>query len=158
MNCKLTEQLFSVMKLLQEEQKKPKDYGVGKPLYSSEIKLIDAVHQYPHVKVSELSQKLSITKSAVTQLAEKLIERGLIETYQIDGNKKEKYFRLTQLGETARKKRLQFYAQQNASLCTYYCTLSDEEQEIISRFLDQLQEIAPFCEFSCEGNDCAVEG
>lgn len=158
MNCKLTEQLFSVMRLLQEEQKKPKDYGVDKPLYSSEMKLIDAVHQYPHVKVSELSQKLSITKSAVTQLAEKLIERGLIETYQIDGNKKEKYFKLTQLGETARKKRLQYYAAQNASLCAYYCTLSEGEQETISRFLDQLQEIAPFCEFSCEGNDCAMDG
>lgn len=157
MDCKITEQLFSVINLLHEEQKKPKDYGVGKPLYNSEIRLLDAVHRHPKLKVSDLSQILSITKSAVTQLADRLIERGLIETYQIEGNKKEKYYKLTSLGETAIEGHARIYSQKNAEICAYYCTLSEKEKTIISDFLEHLEKNVPFCEFSCSGKECYGE-
>lgn len=50
-----------------------------------------------------LSAKLGVTKSAVTQMNAKLLDKGLIERFQDYKNKKEKYFRLTNEGKKPEK-------------------------------------------------------
>jgi DNA-binding MarR family transcriptional regulator len=73
--------------------------GVGFPLYHSEVHLLDAIHLHEGENEQELAKRLGITKGAAAQVAKKLIGKALIESYQLSGNKKEVYSRLTELGE-----------------------------------------------------------
>lgn len=157
MNCALTEEFFSVMNLLLDEQKIPKDYGTGQLLYHSEVNFLDAIHKHKQANVSELSAKLGITKGAVTQTAGKLKAKGLIEIYMQEGNKKEKFFRLTDVGMTARKGHEQYHKKANESLCDYFRSLSDADVRVVRTFLNQLRTCVPFCQFTCEYTDCKNE-
>ena len=96
--CRVTEQLFEVIRLLEEENKKSRDYGTGVLITHGEALFLETVLRYPGENVSALSERLGITKGAVTQMVEKLSQKELIGTVQRDGNKKEKYFRPTQKG------------------------------------------------------------
>lgn len=158
MNCQITDQLFNVMKSMQEAQKPPRDYGTGQKLFHSELCFLDAVHKSPNTKAGDLSLKLGISKGAAAQMAAKLVDKGLIEVYMQDGNRKEKYYHLTPLGETARKGHENFHINENKRLCEYFCTLSDTEAQTILHFLQYLEECIPFCQMNCNDNLCNKEG
>jgi len=49
--------------------------------------------------VTKLAESFYMTRGAISKLTKKLIEKGLIESYQKSDNKKEIYFRLTQQGK-----------------------------------------------------------
>lgn len=150
-SCQMRNKLFSVIYLILDKQRKPKDYGTGQMLYHSEVKLLDAVYSNTGVNSSELAEYLGITKGAVTQATGKLVDKGLIEFYLLCGNKKEKHFRLTELGEAARQGHIAFHKDTNRWLCEYFCSLGTKEREVILEFLDKLHECVPFCEYTfCE--------
>jgi DNA-binding MarR family transcriptional regulator len=44
-----------------------------------------------------------MTRGAITKLTQKLIKKGILESYQKPDNKKEIYFRLTRQGEAINK-------------------------------------------------------
>lgn len=149
MKCQLTNRFFQIVSLINDEQKIARDYGVGHLLFGSEIKLIEMIYQHPDINAGELSDLLAITKGALTQLSNKLIRKGLAESYTKPGNKKEKYYRLTGLGEKARSAHQSCHAEANKALCKYFCSLNAEESRVIYDFLDKLLEYMPICEFSC---------
>lgn len=155
MNCRLTNKFFQIVSLINDDQKTARDYGVGHMLFGAEIKLIEMINQYPEDNARELSAKLAITKGALTQLTDKLIRKGLAESYTRAGNKKEKYYRLTESGEKARLVHQERHAHANKALCQYFRSLSAEESRVIYGFLDKLLELMPVCECSC---DCQQEG
>ncbi len=157
MNCKVTEKIFEVMNMLLEEQKKPREYG-GQLLYHSEVVFLDVVHRFPELNVSEMSSFLRITKGAVTQFSVKLSNKELLEIYTKAGNKKEKYFRLTEAGEAVRKEHLDFHESSNRNLCNYLKTLDVNEIKTIFDFLDHLKDCVPFCEFDCTCNSGNEKG
>lgn len=148
MNCKVTEKIFEIINMIGEEQKKPREYG-GQLLYHSEVAFLDVVHRFPELNVSDMSNFMRITKGAVTQFSVKLSKKGLLEIYTKNGNKKEKYFRLTQTGETVRKEHFSFHEKSNRNLCGYLKTLDEKEMKTIFDFLNHLKNCVPFCEFDC---------
>lgn len=149
MNCKVAEQIFEIIHLLDEEKKQPKDYGTGIPLYHAEAIFLDTLARYPGENVSSLSARLDITKGAVTKLSGKLLSKGLIEITRRDDNKKEKYVCLTALGRQTVLGHQQFHQHANQKLCDYISTLNYEETTLIFQFLNHLKECVPFCEFQC---------
>lgn len=149
MNCKVAEQLFDIIRLMEEEKKKPKDYGLSIPLYHAEAMFLEFICRFPGENVSALSARLGITKGAVTQLSGKLVQKDLIEIVKRDDNKKEKYFRLTALGQEAVSRHQEFHKQANQQLCDYISTLNYDQTTIIFQFLEQLKQCVPFCEFPC---------
>jgi transcriptional regulator, MarR family len=54
------------------------DIGYGDVLSASEIHLIDIAGRYPQEKLSEIATRLGITKGAVTQMVQKLEEKGYV--------------------------------------------------------------------------------
>lgn len=154
MQCKMVHAFFELTDNLMKEQKTPRDYGTGHLLYHSEMDLLDKISRFPGKNVSELSVILNVTKSAVTQNCSKLLEKGLIEKYSEDKNKKEKYFHLTDIGETARNEHMAYHEKSNREMCNYFSSLTDEEKEIIFGFLNKLKELTPFCVFSCNNGNC----
>lgn len=149
MNCKVAERFFQVFNVLQDEMRQPRDYGTGLQLTHSEVGFLDVVHEEQGANVSRISQRLGFTKGAITQTYQKLMQKGLIEQYNREGNKKEKYFRLTELGERTREGHQQFHEEANQSLCDYFSSLKEGEADVILGFLDHLNECTPFCEFPC---------
>ena len=161
MYCRVTDQIFGIIRLLDEENKKPKDYGTGALLSHTEVSFLETVARYPEGNVSALSERLGITKGATTQMTGKLFQKDLLETIQRDDNKKEKFFRLTKNGEATISAYRRFHKEANRKLCDYIAALNPEEADTVFRFLEHLKQCVPFCEFQCEcknGNRNEKEG
>jgi DNA-binding MarR family transcriptional regulator len=67
---------------------------------STEVHLIEAIHDLPHPNVTQLAETLFLTRSAVTKLTQKLLKKDAIIRYQSLENKKEILFALTEEGQS----------------------------------------------------------
>lgn len=154
MNCQVSQEMFDVLRLMQEDRKYPRDYGTGILLQHTEMAFLDIVAHNPDANVSRLSELLGITKSAVTQMCTKLAQKNLIESKRREDNKKEKYFSLTPLGEQTRAGQLLMHQDANRKLCAYFSALTPQEGQVIFNFLQNLKQCIPFCNFTC---NCSQE-
>ncbi|MHC1682934.1 MAG: MarR family transcriptional regulator [Clostridiaceae bacterium] len=66
---------------------------------SSEVHYIECIGRNVDPNVTKLAESLYMTRGAISKMTRKLIEKGIIESYQKPGNKKEIYFRLTKQGQ-----------------------------------------------------------
>lgn len=87
--------LFNKMMWLNEQSLKRELNGY-KP---SEIHCIDYIGSHPEPNVTQLADAFYMTRGAISKLTKKLIGKGLVESYQKEGNKKEIYFCLTDRGQ-----------------------------------------------------------
>ncbi len=71
---------------------------IGIWLYPSEINIIGAIGKDPGINVTELAEKIGVTKGAVSQILKKLNDKKLIEKYNNKNNKKEVLLKLTEEG------------------------------------------------------------
>ena len=62
---------------------------------SSEVHCIEYIGKNAGPNVTRLAEAFYMTNGAISKLTKKLIKKGLIESYQKPGNKKEIYFKLT---------------------------------------------------------------
>ena len=69
-------------------------------LSETEFKLISLVAEAQEnnhdIKLTEISEKLNVTRSAITQITNKLVEKKYIEKYTLETNKKEIYLKIGQ--------------------------------------------------------------
>ncbi|MGL4570561.1 MAG: MarR family transcriptional regulator [Clostridium sp.] len=70
---------------------------------SSEVHCIEYIGRNVDSNVTKLAESFYMTRGAISKLTKKLIEKGVIESYQKSDNKKEIYFRLTEQGEAINK-------------------------------------------------------
>ena len=97
----LTDSLIRVINQAVDIEKHPVDMGYGDVLSASEIHLIDIAGRFPQVKLSEIAIRLGITKGAVTQMVQKLEEKGYVKRVRSTENKKTVYLDLTSKGMQA---------------------------------------------------------
>lgn len=69
----------------------------------SEVHCIEYIGRNVDSNVTILAESFYMTRSAISKMTKKLIEKGLIESYQKADNKKEIYFRLTEQGKVIEK-------------------------------------------------------
>lgn len=69
----------------------------------SEVHCIESIGRNEDSNVTKLAESFYMTRSAISKLTKRLIEKGLIESYQKPDNRKEIYFRLTEQGKTIYK-------------------------------------------------------
>ncbi|MFC5451269.1 MarR family transcriptional regulator [Paenibacillus aestuarii] len=65
----------------------------------SEVHCIEYIGKHVDSNVTKLAESLYMTRSAISKITKKLMEKDLIESYQKPDNKKEIYFKLTEQGE-----------------------------------------------------------
>ena len=65
----------------------------------SEIHCIEYIGKNPHSNVTILADSLNMTRSGISKLTRKLIDRNTIERYRQPENQKEIYFKLTDKGQ-----------------------------------------------------------
>jgi DNA-binding MarR family transcriptional regulator len=66
---------------------------------SSEVHCIEYIEKNADSNVTQLAESFYMTRGAISKLTQKLINKGLIESYQKSDNKKEIYFKLTEQGK-----------------------------------------------------------
>lgn len=149
MDCKLIGSFFEIISMVADEQKTPKNYGGQHLLYHSELNFINAIYSNPEANARELAELLNVTQGAITQVADKLVKKKLIEKYSIKGNSKERYYRLTSEGERVRLSHIAYHEEANTKLCDYFCSLGSEESKILLNFFEKFKECMPASAFSC---------
>jgi DNA-binding MarR family transcriptional regulator len=70
---------------------------------SSEVHCIEYIENNIDSNVTKLAETFYMTRGAISKLTQKLIKKGLIESYQKSDNKKEIYFKLTEQGKAINK-------------------------------------------------------
>lgn len=69
----------------------------------SEVHCIEYIGSNEDSNVTKLAESFYMTRSAMSKIAKKLMEKGYVESYQKPENKKEIYFKLTKQGEEINK-------------------------------------------------------
>lgn len=150
MQCEMARQFFDMLTVITAKQKIPKEYADGQVLYNAEIELLEKIYQYPKANISILSVKLGVTKSAVTQMSIKLLDKELIEKFQDSKNKKEKYFRLTNEGKKARETYMAHHDQALNEMRAYLCSLNENDKNTILTFMKMMKQYMPVYTFPCQ--------
>lgn len=65
----------------------------------TEMHCIECIGKIENPNVTKISQSLNITRGGVSKMIKKLINKGAIDTYTRDENKKEVYYILINLGQ-----------------------------------------------------------
>lgn len=73
--------------------------GGSYSLYPSELKALDMIGQFSGINLTQLANKLSISKSAISKCTSKLLEKELIEKEKSSINVREVVFTLTPNGQ-----------------------------------------------------------
>lgn len=134
----IIEKLYQLLNIFNAEMKQCRDYGTGHLLYHSEVHLIMAIFNHKDANVSELAQALGITNGAVTQVADKLLEKGLIEKYKLKDDKRGTYFRLTEQGETVYYGHEKHHDDMQDEAMEYMESLDEDKAEVIITLVDKL--------------------
>ena len=89
---------------------------------------------------SVLAKKLNVSQAGITKAVKPLLSQGMLETYRDENDARVLYYRLTEIGKPIA---LEHQHHHQHTLHTYEDVLSKftkNEQGVISRFLDLLEE------------------
>lgn len=89
---------------------------------------------------SVLAKKLNVSQAAITKAVKPLLSQGMLETYRDENDARVLYYRLTEIGKPIA---VEHQHHHQHTLHTYENVLSNftkNEQGVISRFLDLLEE------------------
>ncbi|MEH7073879.1 MarR family transcriptional regulator [Neobacillus drentensis] len=97
------EELSAIFNRVTERHQLIKEMELKKYRFMSEntfleVHCIDFIEKYPDSNVTKLADALRVTRGAISKTTKKLLEDGAIDKYQKTGNKKEIYFKLTDIG------------------------------------------------------------
>jgi len=142
-SIKLLAQVAKIQYRILSNDKMPRKFGTQHLLFHSEIHFIDAIEPGDELNVSQLSEKLGVTHGAITQIADKLIKKKLVEKYKKEGNKKEVYIRLTPDGEIAYENHENFHEEINKKLIEYLDNLSETQMDVLFGLIDVIEQKLP---------------
>jgi len=104
----------------------------------AEVHCINAIGNLEQANVTKIAAKMRMTRGAISKINKKLLQRDLIESYQLPNNQKEIYYKLTAAGcelyDVHAKCHMQSMQKKIALIKTY----SLEEQNVILKFLNEM--------------------
>jgi DNA-binding MarR family transcriptional regulator len=112
--------------------KMPLDFGVGEPLYPSEIHMISTVARKGVVNVTELARHLGKTKGAASQMVGKLVKKGLLSKSPDPEKKSRILVAATDKGRVAHEAHMEFHAAHDRLFIDYLAELAPEEYRTFS--------------------------
>lgn len=107
---------------------------------AAEIHCVDTVGNSQTANGKQLSQKLGLTKGAVSKLTHRLEREGLLESFRIEGNKKEKHFRLTESGWELYQQHKQAHQAWIERDKRFLQTVSEQDRKTVLSFLVSFNE------------------
>lgn len=136
---KISEAWIRVLNKMEAHERSPKDFGSGDLLHCSEIHTVMAIGKNPDINLTNLSQLLGITKSAISQMVSRLAKKDLVEKHRDPANDKEVLIRLTPRGTIAYLGHEQHHAKIYARMQQNVGDLTEDELALILRFLAAIE-------------------
>ena len=96
---KMIDAFFEGSRVIHKYDKMPRKYGTDIELYMSEMHTLDLIYKNEGTTVTNLADMTQKTKSAITQLTNKLERKGLIKKLRNGSYYKEINLVLTELGK-----------------------------------------------------------
>lgn len=103
---------------------------------SSEVHYIECIGRNVDPNVTKLAESLYMTRGAISKMTKKLIEKGVIESYQKPDNKKEIYFRLTEKGQEVYKVHEEHHKKFQERDKAVFEQVTEEEFDSMIRFIE----------------------
>ncbi|HDR4374328.1 MarR family transcriptional regulator [Bacillus cereus] len=104
---------------------------------SSEVHCIEYIENNADSNVTQLAEAFYVTRGAISRMTKKLIQKGLIESYQKSENKKEIYFRLTEQGKEIYKIHENLHKEFQERDKAVFEQVTEEEFDSIIRFVEK---------------------
>jgi len=119
----------------------PRDYGVGDPLYLSEIHTLQAVGDTPENNLRIIADRLGVTPSAASQAVTKLARRGLIRKIRGRKNEREVSLELTGTGRIAYEHHARTHQQVYTRISERVGPLTGEELALVGRTFSAFESV-----------------
>ncbi|MCP4693846.1 MAG: MarR family transcriptional regulator [Desulfobacterales bacterium] len=127
------------MKLERELEKKPRDYGTGEKLYSSEIHMIEAIGVSESLSVTDVADYFGITKGAVSQTLKKLENKGLVKKEKDPENSSRLLLGLTSKGKAAFYSHMHWHEKMDGGFRDAFFSFEKEQLEFMLDFLKMFE-------------------
>ncbi len=136
----VVQNLLGLIYLAFDFEKKTRNYGTDTPLTSSEIFMIKNIKKHSNFHITKLANVMGISKAAVSQMANKLKQKGMVNKVNDPENGSRYLLYLTDKGEIANKVHMQV---RNEVFEKIYCILEDYndlEVERLTQFITDTKE------------------
>ena len=129
----LEDLLFQVMEYL-----RPRHFSLA--ISPAQLAVLRWLYRYGPISVSEAAQRARVSQSAMTQTTHRLEREGLVQRQRDQHDQRVVWVSVT---ETGQQHVVQFETMQRARLRTWVSTLSPNDQDHLSRILQQLVSAIP---------------
>lgn len=137
---KLMIQFIRITRKFNELEKRAIDVGIGEKLYPSEFHVIVAVGSNYENTVTGLSKRLEITKGAVSQVVNKLHEKGFLNKERNKEYGKEIILSLTEKGWNAFKVQEDFHKKMEVEFINHLGAVTHEQMDSFLLILSRIEE------------------
>jgi len=110
-------------------------------LYPSEIHLMLLIKEKQTTNATKMAERLGITKGAVSQTLSRLEKKGILNKIKDPYNKNELTVSFKSLGQEAIEQLRELQTPVKKQYDNYLSTLTENEREVIKRFLSQMEVI-----------------
>ena len=109
-----------------------------KELSQTECHIIAYIALESQINAITIAERMKMTRGGISKSLVTLEDKGLLVPYQLEGNNKKKYYKLTELGQFINEKHLEWHHNQEKKLIHCINQFSQWEQEIILKFFKSL--------------------
>ena len=120
-------------------ENRPCDYGVGCILYRSAIHTIEAIGNHKQINVTDLSNYLGVTKSAVSQMTDKLIKKDMIVKTVLSKSDTEVALTLTDKGDKVFIAHNEYHRKFFQHIEQLLSTVSEEDIKAFENIMNQFE-------------------
>ncbi|MBC8062123.1 MAG: MarR family transcriptional regulator [Clostridiaceae bacterium] len=103
-----------------------------------EVHCIDLIDKIEEANVTKLAKAFRMTRGAISKIAKRLIKAGAIEIYQKPENKKEIYYKLTELGRTIYLKHEELHKNRINRDSLLFSQLGEDEKDSLIKIFEKI--------------------
>lgn len=114
--------------------------SIGSDVYlnMTEVHVISCVGQHEPINLTAVAERMDISKGNVSKIAAKLVKDGWLRKTQLNDNKKEIYFRLTQAGKRLFAIHEEQHEKEKRKLSAFFERYCDAELDFAQRLFSDL--------------------
>lgn len=117
------------------------NFGQDLVFYRGEIHIIKVIGDYPGMYISEIAQRLNVTRAVISKTMKKLEVRGFIIKKEVEEDKKKLSVYLTKKGQIAYKAHEQFHLENDKEIFEYLENLTERDLLVIKEFLNKANDM-----------------
>lgn len=103
---------------------------------NSELNCLDCIGRLKHPNASAIAEKMGMTRSAISKILRKLLGKSAVVSYQLPGNQKEIYYKLTAYGREVYKQHAIRHGNWARRDIDFFNSLEEEKMTVILEFMN----------------------